>query len=174
MVKNRGTVFLALILIILGSYLLLSELNPELPGWRSAWPIFPLAGGVALLIDFVCSPRRDADRVFLGTAATLVSAVLLLVTMGPLNYSDLTSWWPTFVIIGGIAFLAQWAARRFRDWDALFLGVVALTVGGAAFAVRLELLGPNTRELLPRLWPAILILAGLMALIRGLLERRTH
>jgi ABC-type multidrug transport system permease subunit len=50
---------------------------------------------------------------------------------------------------------------------------VALVVGGAGLAVTLQLLGPQTRELLPRLWPVLLILVGLMALLRALLGRRS-
>jgi hypothetical protein len=94
--------------------------------------------------------------------------------MGPLAYRDLESWWPVFVLIGGVAFLAQWAAGGFRNWDSLFLGLIGLVVGSGASAITFQLLGPGTREVLPRLWPIVLILAGLMALLRGLVDRRSR
>jgi hypothetical protein len=128
---------------------------------------------LALLIGTIVDGERNPDHVFIGTAATLVGFVFLFVTIGPLDYPDLETWWPVFVVIAGIAFLAQWAAGGLRRWDALFLGLVALAVGAAAFAVTFELLGPNTREALPRFWPVILILVGVVALLRGLLSRRT-
>ena len=78
-----------------------------------------------------------------------------------------------FVLIGSSAFLAQWAAAKFNDWGSLFLGLVALVVGGAGLAVTLELFGPRTRDLLPNLWPALLILGGLMMLLRGLIRKRS-
>jgi hypothetical protein len=170
--RKKGTVLLALVLIVLGSYLLLSELRAELPGWSHIWPVLPFAGGLALIIEHIANPQGDADRVFLGTAATLVGVVFFFVTLGPLSYRDLESWWPAFVMIGGVAFLAQWAATGLRHWDALFLGLVALSVGGLAFTITFSLLGPSTREILPRFWPVVLILVGLMALLRGLLGRR--
>jgi hypothetical protein len=170
--RKRGAVLLALVLIILGSYLLLSELNGELPGWSHIWPVLPFAGGLALIIEYIANPHGDPDHVFLGTAATLTSVVFFFVTMGPLAYRDLESWWPVFLLIGGVAFLAQWAAGGFRKWDSLFLGLVALIVGSGAFTITFQLLGPSTREILPRLWPIVLVLAGLMALLQGLVGRR--
>ncbi|MGD8969334.1 MAG: hypothetical protein PVI07_17660, partial [Anaerolineae bacterium] len=62
----------------------------------------------------------------------------------------------------------------FRNWDSLFLGLIGLVVGSGAFAITFQLLGPSTREILPRLWPIVLILTGLMALLRGLVGRRSR
>jgi len=171
--RDRRTVLLALALIVLGGYLLLTELNAEIPGWSQIWPVLPVAAGLALLIGTLVDAERNPDQVFIGTAAVLVGLVFFFVTLGPLDYPDLETWWPVFVVIAGVAFLAQWAAAGLRRWDALFLGLIALVVGVAAFAVTFELLGPNTREALPRFWPVILILVGLVALLRGLLSRRT-
>jgi hypothetical protein len=170
--RKKGSLVLAGFLILLGAYLLLGELGISIPGWDVIWPVFPLAGGLTLLGDYILSQRRDPAKVFFGTTATLVGAVFFFITLGPLEYQDLGTWWPVFVLIGSIAFLAQWAAARFRDWSALFLGVVALVIGGAGLMITLELLGPETRQILPSLWPALLIIAGLMALLRGLLRKR--
>lgn len=169
---HRGRLVLALALIAVGAYLLLERLGLGLPGWDAMWPVLPLAGGLALLGGYVFGERRDTGHVFLGTALTLVGLAFFFITLGPLEYEDLDTWWPVFVLIGGIAFLAQWIAARFRDWGALFLGLVALAIGGAGLAITLKLLGPGTRELLPTLWPVILILLGLMLLLRALFGRR--
>ena len=171
--RKKTTIFTAVLLIGLGSYLLLSELNIGLPGWEAVWPAFPLAGGLALLVGYVVDSRGNPEQVFFGTVGVLIGLFFLFVTLGPLTYHDVGTWWPVFALIGGVAFLAQWAAADFRDWDALFLGLVALCIGGVALAMTFELLGPNTRETLPKLWPVVLILAGLMALARGLLGRRS-
>lgn len=169
---HRGRLILALALIAVGTYLLLEKLGVTLPGWDVMWPVLPLAGGLALLGGYVFGNRRDAEHVFFGTALTLTGLVFFFVTLSPLECSDLGTWWPVFVLIGSIAFLAQWAATRFRDWGAFFLGLVALAIGGAGLAINLQLFGPKTRELLPSLWPAILILLGLMLLLRALLGGR--
>ena len=171
---RKGTILLALFFILLGVYLLLNELDIGIPGWDVIWPICPLAGGLAFLGGYMFGQRRDPGQVFVGTAATLVGVAFFFITLGPLEYHDLGTWWPVFVLIGSVAFLAQWAAARFRDWGAFFLALVALVVGSAGLAVTLKLLGPQTRELLPRLWPILLILAGLMVLLRALLGKRSR
>ena len=170
---RKGTIVPALFLILLGAYLLLKELSIGIPDWDALWPVFPLAGGLASLGSYVLSERRDPDQVFFGVAGTLVGLAFFFITLGPLEYEDLRTWWPAFVLIGSAAFLAQWIAARFRDWGAFFLALVAFVVGGAGLAITLELLGPETRELLPSLWPVLLILGGLMALLRGLFGRRS-
>lgn len=171
---RKRTVIPALALILLGIYLLLNELSIGIPGWDVIWPVFPLAGGLTFLGGYIFGQRRDPGQVFVGTAATLVGLAFFFITLGPLEYHDLDTWWPVFVLIGSVAFLAQWAAARFRDWGALFLALVALVIGGAGLAVTLELLGPQTRELLPRLWPVLLILVGLMVLLRALPGKRSR
>ncbi len=171
---RKGTIILALFLILLGVYLLLDGLGIGVPGWDVIWPVFPLAGGLAFLGGYIFGQRRDPGQVFVGTAATLVGLVFFCVTLGPLEYRDLGAWWPVFVLIGGVAFLSQWAAARSRDWGALFLALVAFVVGGAGLAITLQLLGPQTRELLPRLWPVLLIVGGLVVLLRALLGKRSR
>ena len=171
---RKGTIIPALFLILLGVYFLLSELGIGIPGWDRIWPIFPLVGGLAFLGGYVFGSRHDPSLVFVGTAATLVGLVFFFVTLGPLSYRDLTTWWPVFVLVGSAAFLAQWVATGFRDWGALFLALVAFVVGGAGLAVTLQLLGPQTSALLPRLWPVLLILGGLITLLRALLGKRSR
>ena len=167
---RKRRVFLALVFILLGVYLLLDQLGIGIPGWDVVWPVLPLAGGLAFLGNYLFSQQRDPGQVFVGTAAALVGVLFFFVTLGPLEYSDLGTWWPVFVLIGGVAFLAQWAAARFSDWGALFL---ALVVGGVGLIVRLELLGARTAQLLPRLWPVALILLGLMVFLRTIFGRRS-
>ncbi|MBN1813193.1 MAG: hypothetical protein JXA14_15260 [Anaerolineae bacterium] len=171
--RRKGSLVLAGFLILLGVYLLLNELGVNIPSGDVIWPVFPLAGGLALLAGHILGWRRDPGRVFLGTAATLVGAAFFFITLGPLEYTDLDDWWPVFILIGGVAFLAQWAATRFHDWGTLFLGMVALIIGSAGLIAALELLGPETSQTLPKLWPILLVVMGLMMLLRTLLPRRS-
>lgn len=171
---RKGTIILALFFILLGTYLLLDELGTGIPSWDVIWPIFPLAGGLASIGDYILGQRHNPGQVFVGTAATLVGLIFFFITLGPLEYRDLGTWWPVFVLIGSVSFLAQWVAARFRDWDALFMALVTLVAGGAGLTVTLQLLGPQTRALLPRLWPVLLILVGLMVLLRTLLSKRSR
>jgi drug/metabolite transporter (DMT)-like permease len=170
--KSRRA-FWGLVLIVAGVVLLAEGLGSEIPSFDQVWPAILVAGGVAALISYVLGDRRNPAQISLGLAATLAGVLFFFITVGPLEYEDLGAWWPAFVLIGSVAWLGQWAATGFRDWGALFLGLVALVFGAAGVAVALELLGPQTRESLPRLWPVLLIVGGVMVFLRAALGRRS-
>ena len=77
--QKRGTLTLAVVLILLGAFLLLNELGVAVPGWDTIWPVFPLAGGLALLAGYIFGQRHEPGRVFVGTAATLVALVFFFI-----------------------------------------------------------------------------------------------
>jgi len=171
--RDKGSAVVAILLIVLGGYLLAVQLGIDLPGWGQIWPVLPLGAGIALLVSLFWGRGRDPGKAFLGTAAILVGLVFFFVTLGPLTYRDLGDWWPVFVLIAGVSFLAQWMAARFRDWGALFLAIFALVLGGATLAARFEVFGPDTQELLPQLWPALIILLGFFVLLRAIFGKRS-
>ncbi len=166
---RKGTLLLGLILILIGMYSLLGTFYSQLPGLDRLWPIAVMAGGITLLIAYIRTPQRESARVFWGVALTLSSLLLLLVTLTDQNYAVLQTWWPAFVAIAGVSFLAMWIAEGFRDWGVLFLAIVSLIFGGAYIAVNLHLFGANTLREISRLWPALLIITGLILLLRGTL-----
>ena len=117
--RDRRTVLLALALIVLGGYLLLTELNAEIPGWSQIWPVLPVAAGLALLIGTLVDAERNPDQVFIGTAAVLVGLVFFFVTLGPLDYPDLETWWPVFVVIAGVALAMSARGPQVKSPDAM-------------------------------------------------------
>jgi len=169
---HRRAIFVALILILVGTYFLLNGLNLGVPSLDRVWPVLPFAGGVAFLGNYLAKRRQEHGLVFWGTGLTLTGLFFFLIALGDQNYAVLETWWPVFVLIGGISFLALWLAQRLRDWGALFLAIVGLVFGGVALAVNFQLLGPDTKQELSRLWPALLILVGLLLLMREVLSRK--
>lgn len=166
---RKGTVLLGLILILVGTYSLLGALYAQIPGIDRLWPVAVIAGGITLLVTYARTPQRETARVFWGVALTLSGLLLFLITMTDQNYAVLRTWWPAFVAIAGISFLAMWIAEGFRDWGILFLAIVSLIFGGVYIAINLHLFGPNTVQEISRLWPALLIITGLILLLRGTL-----
>jgi hypothetical protein len=163
----KRTVYIALVLIIVGIYFLVVRLDPRMPDLNRVWPAFPLAGGVTALWAYFAGKQRDHGLVFLGTAFSLMGVFLFLITMGSAQpgYDELRTLWPAFIIIGGIGFLAYWLAKGRGDWDALLLSVVSMVFGGGCLAVNLGVLGPDTTHTLIGMWPILLILIGLILLL---------
>jgi hypothetical protein len=169
--NRRAGVIPGLLLIALGAWLLARTLGVPLPGLEQVWPVLPLVFGLAFLAQFFAEGRRHDGLVFTGVAAALLGAFFLTITLGPLTWPDLGRWWPIFVLIGGLAFLSQWLARP--DQRGLLIPAgLALLAGLGALALTLGLRGFTLSDQIIRLWPLLLILAGLGLLANYVVSRR--
>lgn len=166
---RKGTALLALALILFGVYSLLTQFHVNLPPLDRVWPVVPCVGGMGLLFDYMRSGRREHSLVFWGTALTLTGLFFFLITLSERDYTVLATWWPVLVVIGGISFLALWLAQGLRDRSVLFVALVGIAFGGFTLAANVR---PNLAPGLPRLWPALLILLGLLLLLRGAFEKK--
>jgi hypothetical protein len=155
-----GAVIPGLLLIALGAWLLAGTLGLHLPGLDVLWPIILVVFGLACLLQFFADARRNDGLVFTGVTSTLLGGFFLAITLGPLKWPDLNRWWPVFVIIGGVAFLAQWLARPGQRGLLVPAGL-ALLVGLTALGVNLGLVRADLAERITRLWPLLLIVVGL-------------
>lgn len=166
---QRWTILTALALLLFGTYLLLTRLDPSVPGLAQIWPILPSAAGLALLVDYLRGDRQRPEEVFWGTVLVLGGIFLLLFTLGRSNYTMLGAWWPVLIVVAGIAFLAFWLAQGRQDWGPLFLAVVGVLFGAGRLAVNLY---PEVAREMDDLSPAIVILVGLILLLRHTQARR--
>ncbi|MCC7359948.1 MAG: hypothetical protein IT317_10750 [Anaerolineales bacterium] len=158
--RRRGALFPGLLLIALGLWFLADALGVQLPTLADLWPIFPLGFGLAALGGYFMQGRQESGLVFTGVSATLIGALFFAITLGPLDWGDLGRLWPLFVLIGGLAFLAQWLAQP-GERGLLVPAFLGLLVGGVAIVFTLNLLGPAVGQLAAKLWPLILIVLGL-------------
>src|SRR5688572_14435124 len=107
--SNRRSAFLpGLLLMLFGVWLLARNLGWEPPGLDVLWPAFPLIFGLTFILQYLFGGRQDSGLVFVGVAAALVGAFFFAFTLGRLSWSQMDRYWPVFVLIGGLAFLAQW------------------------------------------------------------------
>jgi len=177
---KRGTIFSALILILVGVWFLAGNLGVRLPGMDAMWPIFPLGAGLLFLGGYL-SNRRDPGLLFVGTAAALIGAFFFLFTLRlPLpvaglrdgvQWDDMGRLWPAFVVIGGLSFIALFLAESSRPWAVFSLGAVAVIVGCVAFLFTLGWLPGDIGQRIAQLWPVLLILVGLAALLQAVFGR---
>jgi hypothetical protein len=166
---NRSAIIPGLFLIAIGVWLLAQNLGVSLPGLERLWPVFPLLGGLAFLIQYFGNGRRDDGLVFVGVAALLVGAFFFAFTLVPLRFDDggLNRWWPVFILIGAAAFFAQWLANV-RAWGRLVAAGLALVIGALALASTQQVFSTELVTQLLRLWPLLLILLGVITLARVL------
>jgi hypothetical protein len=177
---KRGTIFLSLVLILVGAWFLAGNLGVRLPGMDAMWPIFPLGAGLLFLGGYLLN-HRDPGLLFVGLAAALIGAFFFLFTLRlPLpvagmqdgvRWSDMDRLWPAFVVIGGLSFIALFLAEPGRPWALFSLGALAVIVGCAAFLFTLNWLPSDMGRRLAQFWPVLLILVGLAALLQAVVGR---
>ena len=159
--RNRsGAIIPGLLLIALGAWLLAGTLGVRLPSFATLWPVALIVFGLAFLVQFFAGGRRSEGLVFTGVAAALLGGFFLAITLGRLTWADAGRLWPVYVLIGGLAFLAQWLARP-AEHGLLIPAALATVVGLVALALTLGLAGFTLPDQIIRLWPLLLILAGL-------------
>jgi hypothetical protein len=172
MSPRRGALLPGIILIGLGGWLLAQNLGLPLPGLERLWPIFPMGLGLVLLLRYFTDGRRDEGLVFSGIAGLLTGAFFLAFTLSRWEWAQMRQLWPTFIVIGGVAFLAQWLVRP-RQWGLLIPMSLALLVGGGLLLINTGALQRELAEQLFKFWPVALILAGLSTLASAILRVRS-
>ena len=156
--RRSGAVLLGLLLVALGAWLLAGTLGVRLPGLERVWPVGLIVLGLAFITQFFAGGRRSEGLVFTGVATTLLGGFFLAITLGRLAWSDAGRLWPIYILIGGLAFLAQWLVR---PGERGLLVPAVLAAGGATLALALGLVRADIAEQIIRLWPVVLIVLGL-------------
>ena len=169
--NRRWAIVPGLMLVLLGAWLLAQNLRVDVPGIDQLWPAIPLVFGIGFLAQYFVGGRHEEGLVFIGVAASLVGGFFLAITLGPLGWEDMGRYWPVFVLIGGVAFLAQWLAQP-RERGLLVPAALALIVGLTALSFTLGLANPALADRLSQLWPLLLILAGLALLASYFFQAR--
>lgn len=146
-------------LIVVGA-LFLFVTNHILIGWEHVWPLFPIAAGVLLLRSF--GSRGGSSRLSAGLVGVLLGVFLLLFSVGILEWAQMSVLWPTIPFVVGLALLAGQYAQAERGSVFLELGIVLF--GIVAFLFTTETIGPRVAEPVVRLWPVVLIVAGVVIL----------
>jgi len=171
----RRTTFIALILIVVGIYFMLVKIGVGVPGFTRIWPVFLFLGGIVALGKHFVDRREGDGLIFWGTAFALGGLFLFLFTTskkGP-DLTPLRELWPVFIAIGGLSLLALWLVQGLQqDWELLFLAAVAMIFGTLCVASNLQVLDSSVAQQLNRLWPALIILVGLILLLRVFLGRK--
>jgi hypothetical protein len=168
MQQNRSTLFIGVLLILIGAWLVVSRQVPAVQEWLGdnfAWPMYTIGAGILLFVLGLIT----------GAPGMSVPAAMVAGIGGILYYQYLTadygSWaymWtliPGFVGVGTIlaGLLGEHTRHNLaRGLNLLVVSAVMFLIFGALLG-GLGILGPNG--------PAFLLIAlGLYVLIRGMLR----
>lgn len=174
---RRAALVPGLFMLLIGSWLLLSNLGFDLAPVTGLWPLILIAIGAARGWDFLAG-RSNSPSVAAGSSwCVLLGAFFLGFTVGPLEWRAMAALWPVFLVIGGCARLAAWIAGNMRSDGRLVFAVVELSAGAVALMFTTGLADQlNVVRVIATAWPLGLVAIGLFlvasALYRGSQARR--
>jgi hypothetical protein len=168
--QNRSTLFLGILLILVGAWLVLSNQVPALRTWLDnnfAWPMWTIGAG---LLIFLIGLLTGAPGMSVPAAIVAGIGGILFYQNATNNFASWSYMWtliPGFVGIGLIlaGLLGEYTRHNLsRGLNLIVISAVMFLIFGALFG-GLGILGPNG--------PAILLIAlGLYILLRGFLRNR--
>lgn len=161
---QRSSIIPGLLLVLLGLWFLAGNFGLRLPDLSTLWPIFPLLGGLASILDYFRTGRHDSGKIFFGVAAAGVGAFFFMFTLGRLAWSQMGQYWPVFLLILSAAFFAQWLVEPSRR-GVLVPAAISLIIGLIFMPELRRFLNPVVVDNLVKLWPLALVLAGLAVLV---------
>ena len=148
---------LATVLIVIGAVFLLENFGIIEGAWF-LWPLLPLIIGIGFCILFFKTRRRDPVLLGMGVF-TLLNSIFFF-------YLNFTGWrqlallWPVFMVVLGLTFLACYFPSKAKVL--LYLTTFLIALGTSFILVFV---------ISTKLWPIILVLAGVSFIIISLFER---
>lgn|SRR5690625_3832732 len=154
---KRNHLFLAYVLIGIGLYFLLKQINIPFPFIENltSWPTLIIIIGIALLLHSYAV--RDYENLFSGTIVLGIGIHL----HGLQNYTNWINHWAVYLLIVGIAFIV----RFFKTKNNFFIGLMCVVIS-------ILFIFPINTPLLRKIhsydivWPIGLIMLGIYLLRR--------
>lgn len=171
MAERSKSIVWGSLFIAVGILALLNTLGLEWLRMERLWPGVLMALGLFSLIAGLRRTPRSPDGVWLGLCSLLGGAFFLRITLGSGEWGDLAGLWPVFPGIAGVAWIVAWAVDMQRVPN-LVLGIIALVVAAAAYAIVRGLVAVERARTLASLWPLILIALGVSLIIQHAVRRR--
>ena len=169
--RRSAPIIPAIVLILIGVWLLLQNL--QIPGLRfdAWWPLLLIVGGIALLVRRFTRPVGHKEDLGGGVFLTLLGVFFF----GFYNFDWFNkNWsqaWPIFPLLVGASNFVEWLFD-WRNWGNLLWSFAGLIVAAVGFAYTGGIISGDFALQIARLWPVFLILAGLGFLLQGVLSRR--
>ena len=161
--RTSSSLWLGILLTVVGLWMLADRLGYLRFDWYHAYPVVILLLGLIFIGRFVGA--HDSGALFPAVTLTLIGVFFVLRNYGLMIYTYPDEYWALLVAILGVGFVAEFFASP-TSWLLLILGLVLVFFGAAVFGDRI---GYWDGEEMLRYWPALLVLVGLVLVLRDLL-----
>ncbi len=112
--RDPGLTWIGTVALLLGVFFFGFTLKYlEWADMGTLWPVFPLIGGVAWVVEFLASRARRVGSLAVGLAALVIGVVGLAYNY-KLIQGPIVNYWPLLIILMGVAILVGGLARAVR------------------------------------------------------------
>jgi hypothetical protein len=163
-IMRKGFPLFAVLLILLGSFMLLDRAGVVTFGWLLVfWLIVTVFGGFKIVRGM---SSASIGEVFWGTVFFFVGFYNVASDVGIL-YLPGGVLFPAFLLVMGLGLLLGFVSQP-REWHLLVPALIFTFVGGLMTLAEMELLGPWTAiDTIKQWWPVGLILFGAALLLNA-------
>ncbi|MFQ5769222.1 MAG: LiaI-LiaF-like domain-containing protein [bacterium] len=166
MAKGEKSLIPGVLLIIVGVFFLLNQLDLFYFRWRHFYPIILLGLGALFFISIFT--KNEKGSAFPATIFLVLGFFFLLRNFGYFSFDyyfyDFRELWPIFLIAFGLGFIVLYFFKS-DDWGVLIPGSILLFFGVVFFLRTMEIFYWRN---LADFWPIILIAIGLSIVINSL------
>ena len=162
MKKASASLWIGILLTVVGLWMLADRLGYLEFDWYHAYPVVILFLGLIFVVRLVGAGDRSA--LFPAVTLTLIGLFFVLRNYNLMIYTYADEYWALLVAILGVGFVAEFFASP-TSWGLLILGLILVFFGVAVFGDRIGYW--DGQEML-RYWPALLVLLGLVLVFRDL------
>jgi hypothetical protein len=172
--KNRGTLYVGILLIVFGGLSLTAEVSRGLAlwgirlGWRGLWPFFVLLFGLAFWLPLVVwwDQRKSIRGLVVPGTLIILNGLLLVYQNATGNWESWAYAWTLEPFGVGLGLLMLYALGERSSGLLTAAGIVG-GVGLVLFVIFASIFGGWFRLL----GPAVLIAIGLLLLIRSAMNQ---
>jgi len=167
MLAKRNSEVFGIFLAILGVLFLLVNNSLVWFGWDALWPLIPLLLGVFMLRDY--HARRSPQQLFRGSLFVLFGVFFFFFSTGIVGWDAMQTLWPTIPLIIGICLLILSFAAA--EAPPVLFGIVLIVFAIVSYLAESEVIERRISEPFIRIWPLVLVGAGVLIYLRGKRER---
>jgi hypothetical protein len=165
---NRGQEVFGIFLAILGTLFLLVNNRLLWFGWTELWPSLLFLIGIFLLRIY--TRRHKPRQLFVGIFLLQFGAFFFLFSSGILEWERMDVLWPSLPLMIGISLLSLSLAGD-KAAPAVVFGLVLVIFAGFSYLAETGVIGSRLSEPLVRIWPLVLVAAGVLIFLRAKRER---
>jgi hypothetical protein len=166
---------LALYLLALGGYLIARKQDVEgLPDLSALaiGEISVLVLAFTAIFRALLGGRRERGLLLLGVWVWTTAGMLFVLVYGVDKQADVKEWWPLLLWSLGAAFIFVYPIERTHDTRLLWLGIMTLVAGGAAYGITGGQIDRQSLTDAAGYWPLLLSIVGI-GLLPLAFRRRT-